>query len=85
MTWPTHPHGPTISVTEALGLCQRLGGVLIWRPGLFRSGKYYRHDAAPDRVMAHRALQQVDNEGNAAALGSPRNRRRIDVGATVDN
>jgi quercetin dioxygenase-like cupin family protein len=71
--WHTHPVGQTIFVTEGLGRCQRQGGpVEEIQPGdrvFFEPGEHHWHGAAPDRLMVHVAIQQVDQEGNAVAWG----------------
>jgi quercetin dioxygenase-like cupin family protein len=72
--WHTHPNGQTIYVTEGVGLCQRRGGPIeLIRSGdrvFFEPGEEHWHGAAPTRFMTHLALQQVDDEGNAAAWGN---------------
>jgi quercetin dioxygenase-like cupin family protein len=71
--WYTHPNGQTICVTEGVGLCQRRSGpVGVIRPGDRAScepGAEHWHGAAPNCFMAHLAMQQVDEEGNAATWG----------------
>ena len=71
--WHTHPNGQTIYVLEGVGLCQRRGGhVEVIRPGdrvFFEPGEEHWHGAAATRFMSHLALQQVDDDGNAAAWG----------------
>ena len=71
--WHTHPNGQTIYVTEGTGLCQSRGGpVETIQPGdrvFFEPGEDHWHGAAPNRFMTHLAMQQVDEEGNAAAWG----------------
>ena len=71
--WHTHPNGQTIYVTEGLGLAQRRGGPIeVIRPGdrvFFEPGEDHWHGAAPDRVMTHVAMLQVDDEGNNATWG----------------
>ena len=71
--WHKHPHGQTIWVFEGVGRCQRRGGpVEAIRPGdrvFFEPGEEHWHGAAPNRFMAHLALQQVDDEGSAATWG----------------
>jgi quercetin dioxygenase-like cupin family protein len=63
--WHRHPLGQTVFVTEGIGLCQRRGGpVEVIRPGdrvLFEAGEEHWHGAAPNRLMAHLAI----NEGDA--------------------
>ncbi len=71
--WHTHPHGQTIYVTEGVGRCQREGGAVEEiRPGdraYFEPGENHWHGAAPDRFMAHLAIQQVDDTGSAVVWG----------------
>jgi quercetin dioxygenase-like cupin family protein len=71
--WHTHPNGQTIYVTEGIGRCQSRGGqVEVIRPGdrvFFEPGEEHWHGAAPDRFMTHLAMQQLDEEGNAAEWG----------------
>jgi quercetin dioxygenase-like cupin family protein len=71
--WHTHPLGQTIFVTEGVGVCQRRGGqVEEIRPGdrvFFEPGEEHWHGASPNRFMAHIAMQQVDDAGNAATWG----------------
>jgi quercetin dioxygenase-like cupin family protein len=71
--WHTHPHGQTIFVTEGVGLCQREGGqVEAIRPGdrvFFEPGENHWHGAAPDRFMAHIAMQQTDENGSPVTWG----------------
>jgi quercetin dioxygenase-like cupin family protein len=71
--WHTHPNGQTIWVTEGIGLCQRRGGsVEVIRPGdrvFFESGEEHWHGAAPNRVMTHIAMLDVDDAGNPATWG----------------
>ena len=71
--WHTHPHGQTIFVTEGVGLCRRKGGsVEEIRPGdrvFFEPGENHWHGAAPDRFMAHLAMQQNDASGSPVAWG----------------
>lgn len=68
--WHTHPNGQTIWVLEGVGLCQRRGGpVEVIRPGdrvFFEPGQEHWHGASATRFMAHLAIVQVDDEGNAA-------------------
>jgi quercetin dioxygenase-like cupin family protein len=69
--WHTHPFGQTIFVLEGVGRCARRGGeVEVIRPGdrvFFEPGEEHWHGAAPDRFMAHVAIQPVDESGNAAS------------------
>ena len=71
--WDTHPLGQTIWVTEGLGRCQRRGGpVQVIRSGdrvYFEPGEHHWHGAGPDRFMAHVAMQEVDESGNAVTWG----------------
>jgi quercetin dioxygenase-like cupin family protein len=71
--WHTHPNGQTIYVTEGVGRCQRSGGqVEEIRPGdrvFFEPGERHWHGAAPDRLMTHLAMQQVDEHGTAVTWG----------------
>ena len=72
--WHTHPHGQTIFVTEGVGLCGREGGpVEEIRPGdrvVFEPGENHWHGAAPNRLMVHLAMQQVDEDGSPATWGA---------------
>jgi quercetin dioxygenase-like cupin family protein len=71
--WHTHPKGQTIYVTEGIGLAQRRGGPIeLIRPGdrvFFEPGEDHWHGAAPNRVMTHLAMVEVDDEGNSATWG----------------
>jgi len=71
--WHTHPHGQTIFVTEGVGRCQREGGpVELILPGdrvFFEPGENHWHGAAPDRFMAHVAMQQQDQSGSVVSWG----------------
>ena len=71
--WHTHPVGQTIYVTEGIGLCQRRGGpVEVIRPGdrvFFAPDEDHWHGAAPNRFMAHLALNEVDEDHPAANWG----------------
>lgn len=71
--WHTHPNGQTIYVTEGVCLAQRRGGpVEVIRPGdrvFFEPGEDHWHGAAPDRLMTHLAMLEVDDEGSSAAWG----------------
>jgi quercetin dioxygenase-like cupin family protein len=71
--WHAHPNGQTLFVTEGVGLVQRRGGPIeVVRAGdrvFFEPGEDHWHGAAPTRFMTHRAIQQVDDEGKAAAWG----------------
>jgi quercetin dioxygenase-like cupin family protein len=71
--WHAHPLGQTIYVTEGVGLAQRRGGPIeVIRPGdrvLFDPDEEHWHGAAPNRFMAHIALNEVDDEHRAANWG----------------
>jgi quercetin dioxygenase-like cupin family protein len=71
--WHTHPLGQTIFVTEGVGRCQREGGPIeVIRPGdrvFFEPGENHWHGAAPDRFMAHVAMQQQDESGSVVSWG----------------
>ena len=71
--WHRHPNGQTIYVIEGIGLAQRRGGsVEVIRSGdrvFFEPGEDHWHGAAPNRFMTHLAMQQVDDQGNAATWG----------------
>ena len=71
--WHTHPLGQTIFVTEGIGLCQREGGPIEEiRPGdrvFFEPAENHWHGAAPDRFMAHIAIQETDDSGSAVSWG----------------
>src|ERR1700760_3274923 len=71
--WHTHPLGQTIFVVEGVGLCRREGGpVEEIRPGdrvFFEPGENHWHGAAPDRFMAHIAIQETDDSGSAVTWG----------------
>jgi quercetin dioxygenase-like cupin family protein len=71
--WHTHPNGQTIFVTEGVGRIQRRGGpVEEIRPGdrvFFEPGEEHWHGAAPDRFMAHIAMQEVNDEGVSVTWG----------------
>jgi quercetin dioxygenase-like cupin family protein len=71
--WHTHPHGQTIFVTEGVGRCQREGGpVETIGPGdrvYFDPGESHWHGAAPNRLMVHIAIQEVDETGSPVTWG----------------
>ena len=71
--WHSHPNGQTIYVLEGLCVAQRRGGSIeVIRPGqrvFFEPDEEHWHGAAPGRFMTHLALQQVDDQGNAAVWG----------------
>jgi quercetin dioxygenase-like cupin family protein len=72
--WHTHPFGQTIYVTEGVGRCQREGGpVETIRPGdrvFFEPGENHWHGAAPNRFMAHTAMQEADDSGSPVSWGA---------------
>jgi quercetin dioxygenase-like cupin family protein len=71
--WHTHPNGQTIWVIEGICLCQSRGSEIdVIRPGdrvFFEPGEEHWHGAAPTSFMTHLAIQEVDDEGNAATWG----------------
>ena len=71
--WHTHPLGQTIYVTEGEGRCPKRGGPIeVIRPGdrvFFEPDEDHWHGAAPNRFMAHLALNEVDDEGHPATWG----------------
>ena len=71
--WHEHPNGQTIHVIEGVGLCQRRGGsVEVIRPGdsvFFEPGEEHWHGAAPNSVMVHVAMLEVDDQGSSATWG----------------
>jgi quercetin dioxygenase-like cupin family protein len=71
--WHAHPFGQTIFVTEGMGLCQRRGKPIeTIRPGdrvFFEPGEDHWHGAAPNRLMIHLAMQEVDDQGSPATWG----------------
>ena len=71
--WHTHPLGQTIFVTEGVGVCQRRGGPIeLIRPGdrvFFEPDEDHWHGAAPDRLMVHLAINEVDDEHPAVHWG----------------
>jgi quercetin dioxygenase-like cupin family protein len=71
--WHTHPFGQTIYVLEGIGRCQRRGGSIEEiRPGdrvYFEPGEHHWHGAAPDRLMTHIAMQEVDETGSPVTWG----------------
>ena len=71
--WHTHPYGQTIYVTEGVGRCQRRGGPIEQlHPGdrvYFEPDEQHWHGAAPNRFMAHVAMQQADDNGNVVNWG----------------
>jgi quercetin dioxygenase-like cupin family protein len=71
--WHTHPLGQTIYVTEGAGLAQRRGGPIeTIHPGdrvFFEPDEEHWHGAAPNRFMVHLALNEVDDDHEAADWG----------------
>jgi quercetin dioxygenase-like cupin family protein len=71
--WHTHPLGQTLFVIEGVGRAQREGGpVEVIRPGdsvHIEPGENHWHGAAPDRFMAHVAIQQAGDDGSPATWG----------------
>jgi quercetin dioxygenase-like cupin family protein len=71
--WHRHPNGQTIYITEGVGLAQGRGGPIeVIRPGdrvFFEPGEDHWHGASQNRFMTHLAMQQVDDQGNAANWG----------------
>jgi quercetin dioxygenase-like cupin family protein len=71
--WHTHPFGQYIWVTEGEGRIQRRGGPIeTIQPGdrvYFEPGEDHWHGAAPDRFMAHVAIQEVDESGSPVQWG----------------
>src|SRR6478609_10139034 len=71
--WHTHPNGQSLWVTEGVGLCQRRGGPIeVIRPGdrvFFEPDEDHWHGAAPNRFMAHLAINEVDADNPLAVWG----------------
>ena len=71
--WHTHPRGQVIWVSEGVGRCQRAGGPIeVIRAGdsvFFEPGENHWHGAAPDRFMAHVAMQLADESGTPVVWG----------------
>jgi quercetin dioxygenase-like cupin family protein len=65
--WHTHPKGQTLNVTDGIGLVSRRGGeVTEIRPGdvvYIEPGEEHWHGAAPERFMAHIAMQEAGENG----------------------
>jgi quercetin dioxygenase-like cupin family protein len=68
--WHRHPFGQMLYVTEGSGLVQSKGGpVEAVSPGdrvSFDPDEEHWHGADPTHFMTHIALQEVDDDGNAA-------------------
>jgi quercetin dioxygenase-like cupin family protein len=66
--WHRHPHGQTLYVTDGVGLvATRHDAPREIRPGdvvTIAPGEEHWHGAAPDRFMAHVALQVADSQGS---------------------
>ena len=66
-------HSKAIFVTEGVGVCQREGAPIeVIRPGdrvFFEPNENHWHGAAPNRVMAHIAMQQNDDTGSPVTWG----------------
>lgn len=73
--WHTHPQGQTLFVLQGVGLaCTKGAQPQIIRPGdtiTFEAGEEHWHGAAPDTMMIHLALQEVDAAGSAATWLQP--------------
>ncbi|NYV73267.1 cupin domain-containing protein [Streptomyces sp. UH6] len=67
--WHHHPKGQTLYVTDGIGLvATRAGGVQEIRPGdvvHIEPGEEHWHGATADRFMAHVAMQEADDNGEA--------------------
>ena len=68
--WHTHPHGQTLHILTGVGRVQKAGEAVVEvHPGdtiWFEPGERHWHGAAPNRLMAHLAIQQTDATGNSA-------------------
>nr|WP_321980069.1 cupin domain-containing protein [uncultured Cohaesibacter sp.] len=64
-TWHTHPLGQTLIVTSGVGRVQRWGEsieeIRVGDVVFFAPGEKHWHGAAPDSVMTHIAIQEVEN------------------------
>jgi len=62
--WHTHPRGQTLHVLSGVGrIAMRGGAVQVIRAGdtvWIPPGEEHWHGAAPDRMMCHLAIQQVE-------------------------
>jgi quercetin dioxygenase-like cupin family protein len=85
--WHMHPLGQTIYVTEGIGLCQKRGGPIeVIRPGdrvFFAPDEDHWHGAAPNRFMAHLALNEVDEDHVAVNWGEKVTDEEYAAGPTV--
>ena len=68
--WHTHPHGQLLQIVSGVGRVQKAGGEVVEvRPGdvvWFQPGERHWHGAAPNRLMAHLAVQRADEAGRTA-------------------
>ncbi len=73
--WHTHPRGHTLYITDGIGYVARRGGPTQQvRPGdvvYTEPGEEHWHGATPDRFMAHVAIQEADDHGEAVAWLDP--------------
>ena len=71
--WHSHPLGQSLFVTEGVGLVQRRGGpVQVIRPGdrvYIEPDEDHWHGATATRLMVHVAINEVDDEHDAAVWG----------------
>lgn len=71
--WHRHPLGQSLFVTEGIGLVQRRGGpVEMIRAGdriYIEPDEEHWHGASPTRLMVHIALNEVDDQHEAAQWG----------------
>ena len=71
--WHSHGLGQTLYIVEGIALIHSRGGRIleahpgdvVWTP----PGEEHWHGAAPDRFMAHIAMQESDETGSAVAWG----------------
>jgi quercetin dioxygenase-like cupin family protein len=87
--WHTHPLGQTIYVTEGVGLVQRRGGPIeVIRPGdrvFFAPDEDHWHGAAPNRLMVHIALNEVDGAHVAADWGEKVSDQEYSAAPAIDD
>ncbi|MER6562679.1 cupin domain-containing protein [Streptomyces sp. NPDC001027] len=72
--WHAHPKGQTLYVTDGIGYVASRGGEVreIRLPGdviYIEPGEEHWHGATADRFMAHVAMQEADEQGQAAIWG----------------
>ena len=71
--WHTHPLGQAIYVLEGVGrVCREGEAPQEIRPGdsvFFEPGENHWHGAAPDRFMAHIAIQESGEDGLPVSWG----------------